>query len=273
MIDLAYKESLTQTGLDKNQALVYETLVKMGPQPASTTARHAGIGRPLAYKVLDELITLGLAEKEDKPGKVARFTAAHPLKLKEVVEKRLAQAQGAQAALEGVLGKLTSDFNLQSGKPGVQFYEGREGVLKLLWDSLNTTEEIYAYTDPATILRFAAKENEEYVKERIKRKITKKILMPDTPVTRSRIGDERPLTEVRLLPGKSSQEFNVAIEIYNGTVSYFTFSDQFATGTLVRDPSIYAMHRHLFESSWSTALTAEELKQQAADSSRPQVSQ
>jgi len=56
MADLAYQESLKQAGLGKDQAAIYEALVKMGPSPASDIAFSAGIGRPLAYKVLDELI-------------------------------------------------------------------------------------------------------------------------------------------------------------------------------------------------------------------------
>ena len=71
MAELAYRESLVKAGLDKSQASIYEAMVKIGPSPASDIARAAGIGRPLSYKVLEELIALGLAEKKEKPGKVA----------------------------------------------------------------------------------------------------------------------------------------------------------------------------------------------------------
>ena len=53
MAEVAYQQSLTQAGLEKNQALVYEALVKNGALPASSIARLAGLGRPLAYNVLD----------------------------------------------------------------------------------------------------------------------------------------------------------------------------------------------------------------------------
>ncbi|HEY4520930.1 MAG TPA: hypothetical protein VJL57_00845 [Candidatus Paceibacterota bacterium] len=77
---------------------------------------------------MDELISLGLVEKHEAPRSVARFAAAHPLKLKEIAENRFEQAQNAKMAVDGTLSKLISDFNLQSGKPGVRFFEGVEGV-------------------------------------------------------------------------------------------------------------------------------------------------
>ena len=107
-MELAYREALTQTGLTKDQSAVYETLVKKGALPASDAAFAAGISRPLAYKILDELLETGLVEK-DESRKVARFTPAHPLKLKEVVEKRLAQAQNAQTALTRVKDLVQND--------------------------------------------------------------------------------------------------------------------------------------------------------------------
>lgn len=259
-----YEESLQQTGLSKDQAAVYEILIQNGPQPARAVHQKSTLSRPLAYKVLDELIALGLVEKNDPPGKVSRFCAAHPLKLKEIADKRFEQAQGAKVAIEGTLGKLISDFNLQSGKPGVRFFEGIEGVREVLWDSLNATETIYTYADMETVDHYGTELNEEYVRARIKKGIAKKILMPDTPASRKEMLKGPPLTEIRLLKAGEAIPFHAASEIYNGTVSYLTFTDEFTTATLIRDPSIYSLHRYLFESAWASALSAEKIRQQEA---------
>ncbi len=256
-----YQQSLILAGLTEKQAVLYGSLVQTGPLPASKIALEAKLSRPLAYKVLDELVAQGLVEKEDKPGSVARFSAAHPLKLKEITDKRLETARSAKDSIDDIVGKLTSDFNLQSGKPGVRFFEGREGALEILEDSLNATEEIYTYVDTETVAKYAAKENEEYVQVRIKRGISKKILTPDTPFGRKRLlQDKTPLTEWRLLRAEGAEQFNTAIEIYNGRISYLTFSEQFIAGTLIQDPSIYKIHRYLFENAWQNALSADQLK-------------
>ena len=263
MTDLAYQESLKQAGLNRDQAAVYEALVKMGPSPASDIALSAGIGRPLAYKVLDGLISFGLVEENKEPKKVARFAPAHPLKLKEVVEKRLDQAKGAQTALEGVLGKLTSDFNLQSGKPGVRFFEGIDGIREVAWDTLTTKGELRMYADVEAIRKFIPELNAEYIKERTKRGIKKRTLVLDTDGSREYLrGGPPDLTDTRLIKTDESP-FQTDMHIYDGKVSYITLSEEHLVGIIIADPHIYATHKYLFDFMWEKAESL-----QAASASR-----
>src|SRR3989344_5294839 len=250
MAEVAYQQSLTQAGLEKNQALVYEALVKNGALPASSAARVAGLGRPLTYNVLNELATLGLVEKLDEPRKVARFAPEHPLKLKEVIEKRLEAAQGARTALDGILGKLTSDFNLQSGKPGGRFFEGRDGIRECINDALTSKTEIYSYVDIAAIEKQIPDISRDFAKQRQKLGLKKKNVGIDTPENRAEIEGYYPdVSEERLIPWPT-QKFGTVMQIYDGKISYFTIGEQ-KVGVIVADPHIYEMHRSLFEFTWN----------------------
>lgn len=254
-MELTYQQTLVQSGLEKNQALVYEALVKHGSQPASSAAHLAGLGRPLTYKVLDELIDLGLVEEKKESGKIARFIPAHPLQLKEVVEKRLDAAKGAQTALEGVLGKLTSDFNLQSGKPGVQFFEGLDGVREVAWDTLTTKGELRMYADVEAIRKYIPELNKEYVAERKKRGIKKRTLVLDTHGSREYLrGGPPDLTDTRLIK-TDLPPFQSDMHIYDGKVSYITFSDERLIGIIITDPHIHETHKYLFDYMWEKAET------------------
>ncbi len=253
-MELTYEQSLIAAGLEKNQAAVYETLVKRGALPASDAAHLAGLGRPLTYKVLDELIALGLVEEKKERGKVARFVAAHPLKLKEIADKKLEAAQSAKVALEGTIGKLISDFNLQSGKPGVRFFEGMEGIRQVLWDSLNARETIYAYSDLAAIRKYISDINKEYVAERMRRNVNKYGLVPDTPENRSFMRDYTgkmlEMTETRFLPCDKAP-FSTVMQIYDNKVSYSVLGEKNLIGVIIEDPRIYTMHRTLYDYLWS----------------------
>ena len=259
-MELAYQQSLIQAGFTKDQAAVYEALARSGPSHASDAARSAGLGRPLTYKILDELIAMGLVEKKDESGKVATFTPAHPLKLKEVVEKKLEAAKDAEVALDGVLGKLTSDFNLQSGKPGVRFFEGRDGIAECLNDALTSKTEIYSYVDIAEVEREIPDISREFAKRRQKLGLKKKNIGVDTPENRQEIeGYYTDVTEERLVPWKTTS-FGTVMQIYDGKVSYFTLASPSKAsaegghqmiGVIIADPHIYEMHRSLFEHTWS----------------------
>src|SRR3989304_10490683 len=131
-----FKQFLPQAGLTENQAFIYEILVKNGPMSAGAVCKKTPLKRGLVYKILDELTEIGLVEKREKPREVAIFSPAHPLKIKALAKEREEKAKAAQAALEGVLPKIISDFNLSISKPGVQFFEGLDGIKQVLEDTL-----------------------------------------------------------------------------------------------------------------------------------------
>jgi sugar-specific transcriptional regulator TrmB len=120
--------ALIQGGLTPAQASLYETLIQQGQLNARRASFIAGVPRTLGYKILGELEALGLVVKNDKPGKVAEFSAAHPAKLKELAEKRFEQARDAKVALESAVFKLISDFDRVSALQGVKVIEGASGL-------------------------------------------------------------------------------------------------------------------------------------------------
>lgn len=118
-METQFEQYLITAGLSKDEARAYEILIKKGSLPASSLGRLISVSsRPLMYKILEGLITKGLVEKSEKPGSVAQFHPAHPIKLKEWTERERERAEQSTSVLEGVIDKLISEFNLSSGKPG-----------------------------------------------------------------------------------------------------------------------------------------------------------
>ena len=126
-----YEKTLEQIGLSPNQAAIYEILIKNGPLSAGKIAQKSPLKRGLVYKILEELAAMNIVEKLEEPKKVAVFRANHPLKLKDLAENKEQKARDSIKILESLLPSLTSDFNLISGRPGVKFYEGKEGIIKI----------------------------------------------------------------------------------------------------------------------------------------------
>jgi len=135
----------------------------------------------------------------------------------------------------------------------VEFYEGIDGVAKVLEDTLTSPEEIYTYVDSGTLDQkkdFIAAEK-QYVKKRLKSRIAKKILMVDSPEARNYAQEHSSeFTQIRIL-SEMIPAFCSAMEIYDGRVSYITFDGDIMTGTLMHSRSIYMMHRSFFDFTWS----------------------
>ncbi len=252
---ISYVQSLTQAGLEPNQALIYEVLLKNGPLPAGKIHQKTPLKRGLVYKILDNLIKDGLVIKKEEPKKVAVFEPAHPLKLKELAEQKEKDAKSAQVALEGVLDPLTSEYNLAIGKPGVQFYEGLEGVQTVAFDNLTAKTEILAYVDMANVEKYLSDMNKKYLVVRKRLGIKKRDLVNDTPDNRRLLANySRGITDIRTmrLPDALIQ-FTSMMQIYDNKVSYITMNSERMIGVIIQDAAIAEMHRQLYLYTWQLA--------------------
>jgi len=249
-----YEQTLIHAGLDEQQAIVYEVLLKYGVLSAGAVHKHVPFKRGLVYKVLDELVALGVAEKQQEEGKTILFGLTHPLTLKELTEKREQAAKDARMALEGVLPSLISDFNLVSGQPGVQFFEGEEGVWEVLKDTLRAKGVMYTYADVGAVDKHIRSMNEKYAKKRDALGIDKKVILLDTPYARERMKTyHRFVTDTKFIK-LATEPFQSIIEIYDDKIAYITFGESLR-GVIIQDKAIHDMHKALFEYVWERAQT------------------
>lgn len=112
---------LMDAGLSEEQAIIYNTLLDKGSMKAGPIASWTGIKRGLVYKVLDQLIILGLVIKTENEGAVAIFSPTHPSRLIEILDKKERDLELTKDIVSSSLGSLSSKFNLLHGKPTVQF--------------------------------------------------------------------------------------------------------------------------------------------------------
>jgi sugar-specific transcriptional regulator TrmB len=250
-----YQDSLLKIGLNYYQAVVYETLLKEGALTAGKISQKTPIKRGLVYKILDELVAEDLVEKDEPPQKVAVFSAGHPTKLRAFAERKEQSARDAKLALEGVLPSIVSDFSALSGKPGVLYYEGENGIAEILEDSLTSKTEILTYADAETIIKYIKKINDSYVQKRKQAGIKKRLILLDNDFTRAYARNNKDeLTETRFIDHEMYQ-FSSLAEIYDGTVSYVSLSEKQKSGFVIKNPEIYRMQKSLFEFIWGKAKT------------------
>ena len=248
-----YYQALVEGGLTLNQAKIYETIVRHGKTPASQAARLANVPRTLGYKALQELQILGLIDKEDGPGKVAVFSAAHPFKFKEIVDKRFEQSRNAKVAVEGVLGKLISDFNTRSGAPGMRILEGVSGVAELYEDILNERQAIKLIRSPEDsqypeLADMVRKQIEEQKKLGIETKAITP-LVEGTPAEIIAFDSARLVTR-RIVP-KEKLAAPAQIVMYGNKVAITSYEDAIIT-TIIENPAIRKTFDMIFDYLWDS---------------------
>jgi sugar-specific transcriptional regulator TrmB len=247
------RQALVQAGLTEGQSSIYEALIHYGPQKATKLAFLAGVSRTLSYKMLDELEGLGLVSKKDEPGRVAVFTPAHPLKLKELADKRLEEAKDAKVALDGALSKLISDFNTVSGAPGIRILEGVAGFAELLEDQLNEQQPIFILRSPLYAEHPELSQViKKHLEDRTKLLIPVRSIEAFAPRALERIQiDAQNKVERRFIPA-DSLSIPADVVIYANKVAINAYQTPLMT-TLIENTAIHSTFKLLFEYIWAKA--------------------
>ncbi len=244
---------LIQAGLSEEQAQAYQSLLDKGPQRASDLAKWTGIKRGLIYKVLEQLESMGLVSKKGGPGTVATFSPSHPSLLLANIERKEKEMALTKEMLLSSIGSLSSKYNLITGKPNVQFFEGEEGVKKILEDTLSTKEEVLTYLDMEIVEKHFKKINDEYVLKREAKGIKKRILAIENEFTLALFRQkfqENPsffsITDLKIAKTPIN-EIEGAIQIYENKIGIITVSKENLISILIEDDRINKLFKSMFE--------------------------
>lgn len=243
------EEILQKLGLSTGETMVYQFLLKNGESTAGEIIQGVKLKRGNTYNILKDLVSYGLVEQFEK-NKVMNFRLEHPSRLREYLEQKTREAEQVKGALDLALPQLISNFNLSHYKPTFHYFEGEEGVRKVLEDSLTSKTEIYSYADIESIVKYIDDVNQWYAKKRDGLEIKKRGIMIDTPFARKYLENyHREVTTTKLIKFKA-KPFESIMQIYDGKVSYITLSSERLIGVIIEDKSIYEMHKDLFEYLW-----------------------
>jgi sugar-specific transcriptional regulator TrmB len=130
-----YEPVFEALGLSKNEAKIYETLIRQSESTVGQIAKSSRIHRRNVYDALDRLIEKGLVF-EIMEHRESRYQGVEPKKLLEFLEEK-------QASLSKVLPELTSLFEGVPREQRVCIYRGVEGWKNYMRDIIRVGEDFY----------------------------------------------------------------------------------------------------------------------------------
>jgi len=185
-----------------------------------------------------------------KDGRNAYYKLGHPNKLYGLIEQKKRENALAEHEMEEGIRSIIGAYNLSQNKPGVRFFEGKDGFKEALYDTLSAKEGIYAYLDYDSLTNLA-EINNAYVIDRRKAGVMKKILVPNTPENiKAAIPGAGDLTEIRILP-TGITAFPTTLQIYNDKIAYLTLKKEQIISVIIENDAIAKMQKTMFEYQWS----------------------
>lgn len=169
---------LQQIGLTDKEALIYTTLLELGPQAASVVAKKTKIVRSSVFFHLENMIQKGFVKKDIK-AHVQYFVAIPPEDLEALLRRN---QQRVNSQINDLHQLLPQFKNLQCQflpESKVSYFEGVEGICKMVDLVLRKDEPLYfisAHQFHSEIEKYIRK---NYVPKRKKMKTKAEMIIAD----------------------------------------------------------------------------------------------
>ncbi|MBT4384988.1 hypothetical protein HOD30_04555 [Candidatus Peregrinibacteria bacterium] len=238
------KNILIGIGLTEKETSVYLAALEIGESTASDIAQRAKLNRVSTYDILEKLMKRGFISAYIK-NRIKHFAATDPDLIFTDIEKKCQNLKGALPELHRIHGKTKH--------PRILYFEGAEAIKKVYEDTLTAKTEILNYANSKLIRDFWPAYDEEYVKERVKKKIYLRGIAPSDPTGESLVQENKTsYREIRLIKA-GPFTFSNEINIYDDKVSIISFGENEVLGMIIESKEIANTQRAIFMMAWSFA--------------------
>lgn len=238
-----YIQSLIDLGLKDHEAAVYLATLKLGQATVAQIADEADVQRTFVYDILDDLQEKGLVSGVEIHG-TRHYSAISIDRFTELQKKKF-------QAFEALLPDFKALEKSVGDRPRVRFFEGAEGIKAALYDTLDQPagSQILAYVTAEGFYENEPEFANQYLKDRIKKKITVKAIVPDLPENRpyTKLDREQLRTTVLVPPQKFP--FTNEIDIYDNKVVILSLQGELLA-VIIESESITKTQRMIFELAW-----------------------
>jgi HTH-type transcriptional regulator, sugar sensing transcriptional regulator len=237
------ESKLAALGLDEKEQRFYLAALQLGSAPVTEIANRAGVTRTNGYDLLQRLERRGLLTQISGNG--ARHVVA------EDPSVLIGHWEQTRSMLDSLVPELKSLFNGAQLKPRIRFYEGAEGIEKVLWETLECRSgTLLGVLSMHELLEVPGLEGmQKYIAERVKRGLRLRVLRSTSretaPIWPS---SEQELRELRYAP--NFVELGMTMYICDDTVSYLS-SKRENYGLVIESREFSALSRAMFEGLWT----------------------
>jgi len=144
------KAKFVSAGLQPLQAEMYALLLEKGALLPTEAASLLKLTRSNAYKVLDRLVELGLANKA-KVNKKMTYQPSNPMALAHMVGNERNRVTAQEEAVKLLMDELLAHYYEKTEQPAVHAYTGREAVVNAYHQQIALRKPVYFIRSRADI--------------------------------------------------------------------------------------------------------------------------
>lgn len=241
---MEYKD-LEKFGLNKNEAKVYYSLLKLGSASAAEIVKQLGIHRNIVYDNLEKLIEKGLVSYVIQATKKI-FTAQEPNVILEFLNKKKEKIDEEISIAKEIIPKIKNLKIKNFVGQESQIFRGINGIKKVLFEILESKENwVMGMTNKSTEMlgetfwgNYNARIKDKKIKERF-------LLNSDFKEIYSFRKNKN--IQIKILPKELNQITEIIL--FEGKIAIFVYSEN-PLVFLIKDQNLYDTYEKQFEFLW-----------------------
>ncbi len=157
------EDVLVEIGLNKTEAKIYLTLLKLGTSTVTEIANNAKLHRANVYDSLKKLIDKGLAAYIQQE-KTTHYEAADPQALFLIIKEK-------ENKLKTLMPQLMLHKKMVENKGEAKVFEGIQSLFNIMYKYLELKDDIRVYGIPESVPEIVRTKIPHFHKERMKQKV------------------------------------------------------------------------------------------------------
>lgn len=245
---LHIEQSLKNLGFSKNETKVLIYLFQVKKASTEEVSRNTAITFASVQFSLSSLQRRGLIQVDSNgPDDQYQVCSKEAFDTWITEQREKHDALYEQAELD--VGQFFSFVEEHSWQPGVQYYEGVDGIKEIYEDMLQVGQPLYSWIDLEEIENVLGDYMDEFIDRRVEADIMTYAIMPKKLYNTSYDPDGVEKREVRW---KSNLPLNGEIRIYGDKVAVMTFDSDKPVGFVFQSALMTKLFKAVFDSQWDS---------------------
>jgi len=233
-------EVLTQFGLNEKEAKVYLASLELGPASILQIAQKSGVNRSSIYYIIEDLKRKNLMTLTSQKKKQL-LVPAEPNEIIKLLQDK-------EELFKSILPQLDALNNLGVKKPKIIYYEGEEGVYRVIKDYLTARKEALSWGNQEQF-DLALKFDPNLAKKRAQKNIFLKLISPDNLKAREWQKNDKPELRKTKIISPEFYPYKVQIILYNNKISITSAKEKI--GLIIESEPISETMKMIFNLCWN----------------------
>ncbi len=234
-------KELIQLGLRENEAILYETLIKIGETTAGTLIKKTKLHRNTVYETLERLSQKGFITTINISN-TKYFRPADSDQFAEQLKKEKQQTTKKEETLRRILPHLQRQPEMQQSTEAT-LYKGKT-ALKNVFEEIATTKELLVFGTGWGMKKTFSIYYKQWHKKLIKNKVHARILLPHNKKTYAKPFSAKYLNQEEFIPS--------TIVIWDKNILNIIWEED-PTAVLIKNEKIAITYKKYFEILWKNA--------------------